>query len=101
VSKLNSDVNRIFFDLLPSIKKGVLIHFHDIFWPFEYPKEWIREGRAWNEAYLLRAFLEFNDSYEIVFFVSYMHTFHTELLQEQMPLCLKNSGANIWIRKIK
>jgi predicted O-methyltransferase YrrM len=99
VSKLNSDVNRIFFELLPSLKKGVLIHFHDIFWPFEYPKEWIREGRAWSEAYLLRAFLEFNDSYEIVFFTSYMHTFHGELFQKHMPLCLKNAGANMWIRR--
>ena len=55
VSKVDSDVNYIFFEILPSLTNGVYIHFHDIFYPFEYPKEWIYEGRAWNENYILRA----------------------------------------------
>lgn len=101
VSKLNSDVNKIIFEILPSLKKGVLIHFHDIFWPFEYPKDWIREGRAWNEAYILRAFLEFNVSFEILFFADYLYKHQRNWFQENMPLYLKNSGGNIWIRKIE
>jgi len=39
VSKVASDVNYIFFDILPILKSGVYVHFHDIFFPFEYPKE--------------------------------------------------------------
>lgn len=50
VSKFNSDVNYILHEILPSLKKGVFIHFHDIFYPFEYPKEWLYEGRAWNHT---------------------------------------------------
>ncbi|MUG98649.1 class I SAM-dependent methyltransferase [Scytonema sp. UIC 10036] len=46
VAKINSDVNYIFARILPSLNSGVYIHFHDIFYPFEYPKEWIYEGRA-------------------------------------------------------
>jgi hypothetical protein len=65
VTKINSDVNKIIFEILPKLQKGVLIHFHDIFWPFEYPQTWIREGMFWNEAYILRAFLEYNNSFEI------------------------------------
>lgn len=38
VSKLGSDVNRIFFEIMPKLNEGVFIHFHDIFYPFEYPK---------------------------------------------------------------
>ena len=49
VSKTGSDVNYIIFDILPRLKKGVLIHVHDVFFPFEYPKEWVYEGRNWNE----------------------------------------------------
>jgi len=101
VSKLNSDVNKIILEIIPSLKKGVLIHFHDIFWPFEYPKDWIQEGRAWNEAYILRAFLEFNDSFEILFFADYMHKYQGKWIQENMPLYRKNTGGNIWIRKVK
>ena len=68
VSKINSDVNRIFFEILPMLSVGVYIHFHDIFYPFEYPRQWVFEGRAWNENYILRAFLQYNKSFKIVFF---------------------------------
>ena len=45
VSKVNSDVNHIFFNIIPHLSPGVYIHIHDIFYPFEYPKDWImREG---------------------------------------------------------
>ena len=101
VSKLNSDVNKIFFDILPILKKGVILHFHDIFWPFEYPKSWIADGRAWNEAYMLRSFLEFNESFEIIFFADYLGKHQKSWFQENMPLFLTNPGGNIWIRKIK
>ena len=64
VSKLNSDVNRLFFEILPRLKPGVFVHIHDIFPGFEYPEHWLREGRAWNEQYLLRAFLQYNDRFQ-------------------------------------
>ena len=99
VSKVGSDVNRIFFDILPVLQSGVLIHFHDICYPFEYPLEWILEGRAWNEAYLLRAFLQYNSSFHIVLMNTFLERFHEKIFQEELPLCLKNSGASIWIRK--
>lgn len=99
VSKLNSDVNRIIFEILPILQEGVLIHFHDIFWPFEYPKDWVKEGRAWNEAYLLRAFLEYNTDFEILFFAHYMHLFNGEWIANNMPRYLNNQGGNIWLRK--
>ena len=57
VSKYGSDVNHLLFNILPLLKPGVLVHFHDVFYPFEYPHEWLEGGRFWNEAYLLHAFL--------------------------------------------
>ena len=99
VSKVYSDVNYIFFKLLPSLAKGVLVHFHDIFYPFEYPKKWAYENRAWNEAYLLRAFLQYNQDFRIVMFNSYLETFHEDYFQTHVPLCLKNTGGSIWIQK--
>ena len=53
VSKTGSDVNFILFEILPLLKSGVLVHFHDIFYPFEYPIEWVLGGRNWNEDYML------------------------------------------------
>lgn len=99
VSKINSDVNRIFFDILPRLASGVYIHFHDIFYPFEYPKNWIYAGIAWNEAYILRAFLQYNDDFRVVFMNTYMEHFFEDMFDKKMPLCLKNKGGSIWIRK--
>lgn len=72
VSKTDSDLNYILFNILPQLKKGVIIHFHDIFFPFEYPMTWLEQGISWNEIFLLRAFLMNNTSYKIVFWNSYM-----------------------------
>lgn len=101
VSKINSDVNYVFSKILPNINKGVYIHFHDIFYPFEYPKEWIFAGMAWNETYLLRSFLQYNDSFKIQFFNTYLEHFHRDEFVNNMPLCLKNPGGSIWIKKTK
>jgi hypothetical protein len=99
VSKIDSDVNYLFFEILPRLAQGVLVHIHDIPYPFEYRKAWVYEGRAWNEAYLLRAFLQYNCAYRIVFMNSYMTRFHNTFFRENMPLCLKKRGASIWIRR--
>ena len=69
VSKCGSDVNHLFFEVLPRLADGVLVHVHDIFWPFEYPKGWIERGRSWNEAYLLRALLMDSRRYTPMLFV--------------------------------
>src|SRR5262249_4955967 len=72
VSKYASDVNHILFEILPVLRPGVFVHFHDVFFPFEYPQHWIPQGRCWNEAYLLRAFLQYNKTFKIKLFLSYL-----------------------------
>jgi hypothetical protein len=101
VSKVNSDVNHIFFNIFPYLSPGVYIHIHDIFFPFEYPRDWIYEGRAWNEAYMLRTFLQYNSEFHIVLMNTFMQHFHEQFFREKLPLCLKNTGGSIWIRKGK
>jgi Methyltransferase domain len=100
VAKTGSDVNYILFEILPALSPGVWIHFHDIMYPFEYPKEWVYEGRAWNEAYMLRAFLQYNSGYRIRFFNTWMHRFHGDIIGKKMPVCLRNTGGSIWIEKL-
>jgi hypothetical protein len=100
VSKFNSDVNYILFEILPYINSGVYIHFHDIFYPFEYPKSWIYEGRAWNEDYILRSFLSYNNSFKIVFFNTFLEYLYKDMFISEMPLCMKNLGGSLWIQKL-
>jgi predicted O-methyltransferase YrrM len=99
VAKIGSDVNHIIFTILPMLQAGVHIHFHDIFYGFEYPMEWIYNGRAWNEAYLLRAFLQYNQAFRIVFFNTFLEHFFEREFARHMPLCLKNPGGSLWLRK--
>jgi predicted O-methyltransferase YrrM len=99
VAKVGSDVNRIMFDVLPRLRPGVLVHFHDIGWPFEYPREWIFQGRAWNEAYLVRAFLDFNNAFEIMFFNHYLSLFHQAEVAAAMPLWGREAGGSLWVRR--
>jgi len=99
VSKAGSDVNRIFFDILPRLRSGVVVHLHDVFHPFEYPPRWLEEGRAWNEAYLLRAFLEYNREFEVLLFNEYLGRFHRAWFERNMPLWLEDTGGSFWMRK--
>jgi hypothetical protein len=99
VSKIDSDVNYLIFQVLPILNQGVHVHFHDVIYPFEYPRAWVYEGRAWNEAYLLRGFLQYNIAFKIVFFSSFLVHFFQTHFEERLPLYLGNSGASIWLRR--
>ncbi len=98
VVKTGSDVNYILFEILPLLNSGVLIHFHDVFYPFEYPKQWVFEGRNWNEDYFLRSFLMYNKTFKIKLFSHYLHEHHKKVFSE-MPLSYKNTGGNLWLEK--
>ncbi|MDX1628290.1 MAG: class I SAM-dependent methyltransferase, partial [Fulvivirga sp.] len=98
ISKVGSDVNHILFNIIPVLKKGVLIHFHDITYPFEYPKEWIYQGYFWNEAYLLKAFLMYNEQFDIRLFVNYLYHFRNSWFKKHIS-DYNIEGGSIWLAK--
>ena len=51
------DLAVIFCRLLPLLAPGVLVHFHDIFLPYEYPEDFISAYPSWGEQYLLQTWL--------------------------------------------
>jgi predicted O-methyltransferase YrrM len=68
VSKLGSDVNYLLLQVLPRLKPGVLIHIHDIYLPYDYPRIHFfgRSKLFWNEQYLLAGLLTDNPKFEIM-----------------------------------
>jgi hypothetical protein len=77
------------------------VHIHDIGFPFEYPREWVLEQqRNWNEAYLLQAFLQFNQEFEILYWVSFADRELRGEMAQLMPLCLEAPGGSLWIRRV-
>lgn len=100
VAKVGSDVNWLFFEVLPRLAAGVLVHVHDVFYPFEYPADWVYEGRAWTEAYLLRAFLMHNTAWRIAYWCDYLTHFHRDALALYLPAALTRTGGSLWVRRI-
>jgi predicted O-methyltransferase YrrM len=66
VARTGSDVNWFFFEVLPRLAPGVMVHVHDIYWPDDYHDQWIYgDGLSWNEQYVLQAFLMHNQAYRV------------------------------------
>lgn len=99
IVKTSGDLNFIFFEILPLLQSGVIIHIHDIFFPFEYPIEWIKAGLCYNEAYFLRSLLMNNDRYEILFWNDYIHQNHLPVFENKIKNIDSNRGGSIWIQK--
>jgi Methyltransferase domain len=99
VSKAGSDVNWLFFQVFPRLKIGVIVHIHDIFFPFEYIDSWLIQGRSWNELYMLRSFLSYNDSFEILFFNSWIWQKHPEIVSQYLPETNSDVPGSIWLRR--
>lgn len=98
VIKTGSDVSYELFEILPMLPKGVYIHFHDIFWPFEYPMKWLVEGRAYNEQWILRALLTDSTAYKVTLFGSQLHCFsEAGIIPNMNPIY---GVGSLWIEKL-
>ena len=100
VVKTGSDVAHLVFEVFPRLKPGVIIHVHDILWPFEYPREWMLNGIAWNEAYVLRAFLMDNPRYEVIYYNAFIAACYPDALAAAVPMSLNSTGGSLWLRKV-
>ena len=99
VGKIDSDVNYIFFQILPRLQPGVIVHFHDIFLPNDYPRDWMVDHRLfWNEQYFLLAFLLFNPRVEVLLASSYLGKEHVKDIEAAFPFLPDFGGASFWLR---
>lgn len=86
VSRLGSDVNFEILEVVPSLKKGAVVHWHDITIPTNYWQDWAHDGnKFWNESYMLHAFLLFNDAFRVVWASRYMFLKHEKELKRYFP----------------
>jgi hypothetical protein len=100
VSKIGSEVNLLLLEVVPSLPAGVHVHVHDIVWPFEYSRDWVYEGRAWNEAYLLRALLVNNPRLRVTFWSSYLRARHEDFMAAALPVWIRDSGSSMWLETL-
>jgi predicted O-methyltransferase YrrM len=90
--------------VLPALQPGVIIHIHDVFLPYEYPRSWTHEWQwFWTEQYLLEAFLSYNDHFEVLWASQYMHRTASDTLQASMAAYDPDEQymGSFWFKKIK
>jgi len=86
VVSIGSDAVFEYLEVVPRLRKGVVIHAHDIFLPSDYPREPVLKKMCfWSEQYLLQSFLSFNPSFEVLWGSSSMQAFHPEILDKHFP----------------
>jgi hypothetical protein len=108
--KIGGDVNYLFLEVLPRLKPGVIVHVHDIFFPFDYRRDWVIDKfRFWGEQYLLQAFLTFNSEFEVLMANRYLaHRYledvkaafpNLENLKTALPNSVRWGGGSFWMRR--
>ncbi len=103
VLTIGSDVHYEYLEIIPRLRKGVIVHVHDIHLPNEYPKEWVfGMRRFWSEQYLLQMFISFNDSFEVLWAGNYMEANYHDLLSGAFA-SFENGGSpgSFWFKRIK
>jgi hypothetical protein len=105
VSKKDSDVDFLFLDVLPRLRKDVLIHIHDIAFPMPaLPLEHFLFDTYlfWNECALVKAFLSFNTAFRIVMCQSYLHYHNPDVLKALLPIYNPqvHFPTSLWLRRV-
>ncbi|KHD08597.1 hypothetical protein PN36_02720 [Candidatus Thiomargarita nelsonii] len=101
--KVLGDVNYLYLNVIPQLNPGVIIHIHDIFFPVEYlPHHFLKKGlkQFWQEQYLLHAFLMFNQEFEVLSSLSYLHCKFQNELKVLFPWYHVNRWpSSFWMRR--
>ena len=90
ILKIDGDVPYLYLEIIPRLENGVVIHIHDIHFPYNipYPPQYYIFGNKrpvfWNEAMLLQAFLSYNDSYRIMMSLPLLRYFCEDILKEHI-----------------
>jgi hypothetical protein len=103
VLSIGSDVRFEILEILPRLRPGVWVHFHDIFLPAEYPRDWVLgEHRFWNEQYVVQAFLAFNGAWDIVWAASWMARHHGAEVAAAIPSFEPGvtRPGSLWLRRV-
>ena len=100
VLKAGSDVEHLLFRVLPRLPIGVLVHIHDCFWPWQYPEEWLRQRRDWNELYYVHAFLIGNRDWEVVLFDDWVWQERRPVVEKHLPAAAGQRPGGLWLRRV-
>ncbi|MHB8573249.1 MAG: class I SAM-dependent methyltransferase [Candidatus Dormibacteria bacterium] len=103
VLRTGNDVHLLFQEVLPRLSPGVVVHVHDIFWPHDYPREWVTRDRVYHsEQYLLQAFLLGNRNFEVLLANRWLQVRHPDRVRRAIPAWDGDTvtGSSVWFRRV-
>jgi hypothetical protein len=105
VAKWGSDVLYLFESWIPNLEVNTMLHLHDIFTPYDYPRDWmVQQKRFWNEQYLFESFLAFNNAFRLecpLFYLSRSGSLN-QLAERVNAMELATACASaIWLRRVQ
>lgn len=99
--KFGSDVCYEFLEILPALNRGVWVHVHDIFFPHDYPAEWLLQRRlALNEQYLLEAFMSFNRDFQIALSNHWLQLEYLNDAARVWPAASAPAASSFWMKRV-
>ena len=103
--KVGSDVNYLLLDVVPSLAAGVVVHVHDIVFPYVTPRDhWLFDRLMfWQENVLLKALLTHNDALDVIYCASNLYHTDPAALSAAFPNFdpQKHFPSSIWLRKTR
>ena len=96
---IGNDVVYLFLKLIPLLPAGVIIHVHDVFLPYDYPRAWIvDERKPWAEQYLVQALLWYSDCFEVLWAGHYLQRTRQDFAAH-FPHATNIRAQSMWLRK--
>lgn len=101
VAKYGSDVNYLYFHIVPLLPSGCYVHIHDIFLPNDYHQKWIFEDTyIFSEQYLVMAFLMYNQEFPIRLAAQYLSQKYRNKLNSLFPRFQPYfSPGSLWLQR--
>ena len=88
-------------EVLPVLDPGVLVHVHEMFLPYEYPRGFLEKQLYWQEQYLLQALLVENPNLEVLFPADAVARERPDLSRRSCRAMKPQLGQGLRIRRTK
>ena len=95
--KAGGDVPYLLLNVIPKLRAGVIVHIHDVFLPYDYPRRWVQEYPAWDEQYVVQAMLQFGSSLDVVWPGYYVQKNRPEI-SSMLDFLTEGRAQSLWLR---
>lgn len=95
--RMSNDVAHLFCRIIPTLAPGVVIHVHDVFLPYEYPKRFFYDCPSWGEQYMLHALVQ-SGGFDLLWPGYHLQQDRPDAVAA-LPFLAQGRAQSFWIQK--